>query len=59
MKTVADATSLSQLVDRLEALRPDTPPAAVDPKNAGTKPGEFEADRRRAIDGLRMFAAAR
>ena len=112
MKTVGDLSALSKLVDRLEALRPDTPrrwgtltpgemlchladatasvldqsssepgprhpflklvglrlplawprglptPAAVDPKEAGTKPGDFDADRRRAIDGLRMFATA-
>ncbi len=112
MKTVGDPSALSKLVDRLEALRPDTPrrwgtltpgemlchladatasvlvqssseamprhpflkwialrlplewprglstPAAVDPKDAGTKPGDFEADRRRAIDGLRTFATA-
>ncbi len=112
MKTVGDPSALSKLVDRLEALRPDTPrrwgtltpgemlchladatasvldqspsktaprhpflklialrlplawprglptPATVNPKDAGTKPGDFEADRRRAIDGLRMFTAA-
>ncbi len=34
-----------------------TPPS-VDPHLDGTKPGDFEADRRRAIDGLRAFAAA-
>lgn len=112
MKTVADPTSLSQLLERLDALRPDAPrkwgtltpgemlchladatdsvldqsssetvrphpilklialrlplawprglptPAAVDPKEAGTKPGDFEADRRRTIAGLRRLAAA-
>lgn len=30
----------------------------IDPKRGGTKPGGFEADRRRAIDGLRAVAAA-
>ena len=33
-------------------------PASVDPRRAGTRPGEFESDRRRAIDGLRSLAAA-
>ncbi len=33
-------------------------PAGVDPHADGTKPGDFEADRRRAISGLRVFAAA-
>ena len=33
-------------------------PAAVDPRVGGTKPGDFEADRTRAIAGLRNFAAA-
>lgn len=32
--------------------------AQVDPRRDGTKPGDFEADRRRAIDGLRAVAAA-
>jgi len=30
----------------------------ADPKRDGTKPTDFEADRRRAIEGLRAFAAA-
>ena len=30
----------------------------VDPKAGGTKPGDFETDRRRAIDGLRALASA-
>ncbi len=34
-----------------------TPPA-VDPHLDGTKPGDFEADRQRAVEGLRTFAAA-
>jgi len=33
-------------------------PASVDPKAGGTKPSDFESDRRRAIEGLRQFAAA-
>ncbi len=33
-------------------------PKWVDPKAGGTKPGDFAADRRRAIDGLTTFAAA-
>lgn len=34
-----------------------TPPS-VDPKARGTKPSDFEADRRRAIEGLRALATA-
>ncbi len=34
-----------------------TPPS-VDPHAEGTRPTDFEADRQRAIDGLRAFAAA-
>ncbi len=34
-----------------------TPPD-VDPRAGGTKPRDFEADRQRAIEGLRTFAAA-
>lgn len=34
-----------------------TPPE-VDPHAGGTRPGDFETDRMRAIDGLRSFAAA-
>lgn len=30
----------------------------IDPKRGGSKPGDFDADRRRAIDGLRGVAAA-
>lgn len=30
----------------------------VDPKAGGTRPSDFEADRRRAIEGLRAVAAA-
>lgn len=30
----------------------------VDPKRDGTRPGDFDADRQRAIDGLRAVAAA-
>lgn len=33
-------------------------PAAVDPHAEGTKPGDFEVDRQRAIEGLRLFAQA-
>ena len=112
MKTVENPTVLAELVDRLNALRPDTPrrwgtltpaemlyhladatasvvskasseagprrpflkwvalslplpwprglptPPEVDPQAQGTKPGEFETDRQRAIEGLRYFAAA-
>ncbi len=120
MGTIADSESLERLVQRLGALRPDSPrkwgtmtagemlchladatasvlqrgseesqrasaeparnrpllkwialrsplpwpqgslktPPNVDPHAHGTKPGDFEADRRRAIDGLRGFAAA-
>jgi hypothetical protein len=32
--------------------------ARIDPRREGTKPGDFEADRRRAIEGLRAVAAA-
>ncbi|MHC4091121.1 MAG: DinB family protein [Planctomycetota bacterium] len=112
MKTVTDPAVLTQLVGRLNALRPDTQrrwgtltagemlchlgdaaasvlnqasseagprrpllkwialssplswprglptPPDVDPRGDGTKPGDFEADRQRAIEGLRTFAAA-
>ncbi len=112
MKSVSDPAALAQLVERLNAIRPDTPrrwgtltpgemlchlgdatasvlnrppseeprrrpllkwialrspmpwprglktPAAVDPRANGTRPSEFEADRRRAIEGLRTFAKA-
>lgn len=119
MKSIADPTALEQLIERLNALAPDTPrkwgtltagemlchlgdatssvlkrgateradpastparthpilkwialrsplpwpqglktPAAVDPHADGTKAGDFEADRKRAIAGLRTFAAA-
>lgn len=34
-----------------------TPPE-VNPQRDGTKPGDFESDRQRAIEGLRTFAAA-
>jgi len=33
-------------------------PASVDPHSGGTKTGDFEADRERAVAGLRTFAAA-
>ncbi len=33
-------------------------PASVDPRAEGTKPGDFEVDRQRAIDGLRALAGA-
>lgn len=33
-------------------------PAHVDPRAGGTRPGDFEEDRRRAIEGLRQVAAA-
>jgi hypothetical protein len=33
-------------------------PASVDPRRGGTRPGDFESDRRRAIVELRNFAAA-
>jgi hypothetical protein len=33
-------------------------PASVDPRRGGTRPGDFETDRRRAVEGLRTFAAA-
>jgi hypothetical protein len=33
-------------------------PASVDPRRDGTRPGDFETDRRRAVEGLRTFAAA-
>ena len=112
MKTVTDPAVLAQLVERLNALRADSPrrwgtltagemlchladatasvlnqpaseagpwrvfikwialnvplpwprglptPRDVDPRADGTKPGDFEADRQRAIEGLRTFAAA-
>jgi len=119
MKSIADTTALGQLIERLNALEPDTPrkwgtltagemlchlgdatssvlkrgategtgpspaaaqrhpvlkwialrsplpwpqglttPAAVDPHVGGTKAGDFDADRERAITGLRNFAAA-
>lgn len=32
--------------------------ARIDPRRDGTKPTDFEADRRRAIEGLRAVAAA-
>ncbi len=112
MTSIADSVVLQGLVERLGAVRPDSPrqwgtltaaemlchlgdatasvmsragsapgpsrpimkwialrsplswpkglktPERVDPKAGGTKPSDFEADRRRAIDGLRTFAAA-
>jgi hypothetical protein len=33
-------------------------PRSVDPRRDGTRPGEFEADRARAISGLQALAAA-
>jgi hypothetical protein len=33
-------------------------PAEVDPRRDGSRPGEFERDRARAIDGLRALAQA-
>ena len=33
-------------------------PAEVDPRRGGSRPGEFERDRARAIDGLRALAQA-
>jgi hypothetical protein len=33
-------------------------PASVDPRRGGTRPGDFETDRGRAVEGLRTFAAA-
>lgn len=33
-------------------------PRSVDPRREGTKPGEFEADRARAIAGLQALAVA-
>lgn len=33
-------------------------PAHVDPRVGGTRPGDFEQDRRRAIDGLHRLAQA-
>jgi hypothetical protein len=33
-------------------------PAEVDPRRGGSRPGEFERDRSRAIDGLRALAGA-
>jgi hypothetical protein len=33
-------------------------PASVDPQADGTRPGDFEADRRRVIEGLRRLAVA-
>ena len=32
--------------------------ASVDPKRDGTRPGEFEADRERVVDGMRKIATA-
>ncbi len=119
MKTIADPAALAQLVERMNALTPDSPrqwgtltpgemlchlgdaadsvlergaseatggppeaapsrrffkwiglrsplswprglqtPPSVDPHADGTKPGDFEADRERAIAGLRALAAA-
>ena len=112
MKTVTDPAVLEQLVERLNALRPETPrqwgtltagemlchladatasvlgpdasepaprrrllkwlalsvalpwprglptPPSVDPHAEGTKPSDFAADRQRAVEGLRAFAAA-
>lgn len=112
MSSVADPRVLARLVQRLEALRPDTPrrwgtltpgemlchlgdapprilgrpPSSdaperrlrkwvglhsplpwprgaktaphLDPRVSGTKPGDFEQDRRRAIEALRRFGRA-
>lgn len=119
MKSISTPTVLAQLVERLNALQPDTPcrwgnltpgdmlchlgdatasvlerastdaasaspeaarprpvfkwialrsplrwprglktSASVDPHTDGTKAGDFEVDRQRAISGLRTFAAA-
>lgn len=33
-------------------------PASVDPRRGGTRPGDFESDRARAVESLRNFAAA-
>jgi uncharacterized protein DUF1569 len=33
-------------------------PASVDPRRSGTRPGDFESDRTRAVDSLRNFAVA-
>jgi len=33
-------------------------PAHVDPKLGGTRPGDFEHDRQRAVDGLHQLAGA-
>lgn len=120
MRSIADSESLEELVERLGALRPETPrkwgtmtagemlchlgdatasvlargaeeartggtppasdrlilkwialrsslpwprgklktPRHVDPQADGTRPGDFEVDRQRAIDGLRACATA-
>ncbi|MDH3455485.1 MAG: DinB family protein [Gemmatimonadota bacterium] len=112
MKSISNPAGLAQLIERLNALRPDTPrqwgtlspgemlchlgdatasvlrsaagepgrrrpfmkwialrsplvwphglktPPRVDPQADGTKPGAFDADRERAVNGLRAVAAA-
>jgi hypothetical protein len=54
-----------RLLFKLIALYSPTPwpsgiktPAQADPRRDGSRPGEFERDRNRAIDGLRAMAQA-
>ncbi len=62
----AGASSGNRSVLRWVALRSPLPwprgkirtPPNVDPHADGTRPGDFETDRQRAVSGLRAFAAA-